>query len=64
MVAFYQGLQLAQSHLAHERYVDEATMRVRNLEAEVDELQKRRQQASTNITPYPYGTRWWQIWPK
>jgi len=41
--AVYLGLQLAQSQLSHEQYLDEARARVKELEAEVAALQKERQ---------------------
>ncbi|EPQ59564.1 hypothetical protein GLOTRDRAFT_125865 [Gloeophyllum trabeum ATCC 11539] len=40
--AVYLSLRLAQNHLAHEKYLDEARARVRELEAEVDALREAR----------------------
>ncbi|KAN0097744.1 hypothetical protein V8E55_002190 [Tylopilus felleus] len=40
--AVYMGLHLAQSRLAHEKFLDEARDRVRALEQEVDALQAQR----------------------
>ncbi|KIY49543.1 hypothetical protein FISHEDRAFT_7284, partial [Fistulina hepatica ATCC 64428] len=40
--AVYLGLQLAQVHLEHEKYMDDAQMRVQALEAQVAALQKLR----------------------
>jgi outer membrane murein-binding lipoprotein Lpp len=38
--AVYLGLQLAQSQLSHEQYLDEATTRVNELEAQVNALEQ------------------------
>jgi len=36
--AVYMGLQLLQTHLSHEKYLDEARAHVRELEQEIDAL--------------------------
>ena len=43
--AVYLGLHLFQSHLAHEKYLDEANARVQELERQVDALLAERAQA-------------------
>ena len=43
-----QGLQLTQATLSHEKYLDEARERVKELEAQVESLQRQREsQAQT-----------------
>ncbi|KDQ64800.1 hypothetical protein JAAARDRAFT_52731 [Jaapia argillacea MUCL 33604] len=46
--AVYMGLQLLQTNLSHEKYLEEARARVKALEAEVDALQKEREQIELN----------------
>ncbi|KIL00363.1 hypothetical protein PAXRUDRAFT_821735 [Paxillus rubicundulus Ve08.2h10] len=46
--AVYLGLQLIQGKLAHEQSLDEATERIRELQVEVDRLQRQR---PPTITP-------------
>ncbi|KAG6833738.1 hypothetical protein H0H87_001170 [Tephrocybe sp. NHM501043] len=65
--AVYLGLQLAQQKLSHEKYMEEALLRVKALEAEVDALQEKRvtqkqattstQETSTNTKSKKSG--WW-----
>jgi hypothetical protein len=45
--AVYMGLQLLQTSLAHEKYLDEARARVQELEREIDVLESR----NTSLTP-------------
>ncbi|KAF8897368.1 hypothetical protein BD779DRAFT_371119 [Infundibulicybe gibba] len=64
--AVYLGLQLSQLKLSHERYMEQATQRVRELEAEVDVLQKSRSPLVTTSTvqePQPRKSRWWWLPP-
>ncbi|KAF8076215.1 hypothetical protein FPV67DRAFT_403887 [Lyophyllum atratum] len=61
--AVYLGLQLAQQKLSHEKFMEEASVRVRNLEAEVDALQEKRA-SQTQDTTLPSvsttkKTSWW-----
>jgi len=61
----YLSLQLAQSHLAHEKYLDVATARVLELEAEVDALQiKRRleQEGGTTVQATTTSGSRWRLW--
>jgi len=58
--AVYLGLQLLQSELAHEKFLDEAQEQVRQLEEEVDRLQKKRAlQESTASSSRTSTSRWW-----
>jgi hypothetical protein len=49
--AVYMGLQLLQTCLAHEKYLDEARARVQGLEREIDVLVLERR--NTSSTPSP-----------
>jgi len=44
--AVYMGLHLLQTHLSHEKYLDEARARVRELEQEIDALVLERRSTS------------------
>ncbi|RDB22612.1 hypothetical protein Hypma_010378 [Hypsizygus marmoreus] len=62
--AIYLGLQLTQLKLSHEKFMEEAKERVRELEAEIDALQEQRlkeKEASppkaTSVTSKKSG--WW-----
>ncbi|KAF5388040.1 hypothetical protein D9615_000236 [Tricholomella constricta] len=63
--AVYLGLQLAQQKLSHEKIMDEASVRVKELEAEVDALQEKRANQTQDVTPplsTPVNTKksgWW-----
>ncbi|KAG1753867.1 uncharacterized protein EDB91DRAFT_1077547 [Suillus paluster] len=58
--AMYMGLQLLQSRLAHERFLDEAREEVRQLEDEVDKLQKERAaQPSIVSSSRTSASKWW-----
>jgi len=48
--AVYMGLQLLQTSLAHEKYLDEARARVQELEREIDSLVLERRNTSTTST--------------
>lgn len=58
--AVYLGLQLLQSQLDHEKFLDEARDQVRQLEAEVDRLQEERAlqplAVSSSLNP---ASKWW-----
>lgn len=54
--AVYMALHLAQSKLAHEKFIDEANARIRALEEEVARLQKDRHAV-------PQSRNWWWRWP-
>lgn len=58
-----QGLRLLQANLAHEKYLDEARQRVRELEAEVDALQREQTFKSTTEPQLQvrehHKPRWW-----
>jgi len=54
--AVYLGLQLAQSQLSHEQYLDQTRARVKELEAQVDALQQANHKKQTASTA---RTRWW-----
>jgi hypothetical protein len=64
--AVYMGLQLLQTSLSHEKYLDEARARVRELEQEIDALVLERRNTS-----HPHAiakenasnTRWFS-WPR
>ncbi|KAG2146656.1 hypothetical protein DEU56DRAFT_149002 [Suillus clintonianus] len=58
--AVYMGLQLLQSRLDHEKFLDEARDHVRQLEEEVDRLQKERalQPLTTSSLRVP-ASKWW-----
>ncbi|KAH9999408.1 hypothetical protein BJV77DRAFT_905103, partial [Russula vinacea] len=45
--AVYMGLQLLQTSLSHEKYLDEARARVRELEQEIDALVLERRNSSS-----------------
>ncbi|KAL4076031.1 hypothetical protein J3A83DRAFT_2106474 [Scleroderma citrinum] len=53
--AVYMALHLAQSKLAHEKFVDQANARIRMLEDEVDKLQSDRR-----VTPESSQSSWWR----
>jgi len=55
--AIYLGLQLMQSKLAHEKYLDEAQQRVKDLEAEVEAPREEKRQRDA-IVPNKRGSRW------
>ncbi|KAG0705496.1 hypothetical protein DFH29DRAFT_281209 [Suillus ampliporus] len=58
--AVYMGLQLLQGRLAHEKFLDEAREQVRQLEEEVDRLQKERTlQPSTVSSSHTTASKWW-----
>ncbi|KAI0921539.1 hypothetical protein AcW2_006479 [Taiwanofungus camphoratus] len=61
--AIYLGLRLLQANLAHEKYLDEARQRVRELEAEVDALQREQTFKSTTEPQLQvrehHKPRWW-----
>ncbi|KAG1780169.1 hypothetical protein EV702DRAFT_964483 [Suillus placidus] len=58
--AVYLGLQLLQSQLDHEKFLDEARDQVRQLEEEVDRLQEARalqpSAISSSLNP---ASKWW-----
>ncbi|KAH0839643.1 hypothetical protein J3R83DRAFT_561 [Lanmaoa asiatica] len=62
--AVYMGLHLAQSRLAHEKFLDEAKERIRALEEEVDSLQRQRSSVvpvistSEQVPSFKKGS-WW-----
>ncbi|KAH7887927.1 hypothetical protein F5I97DRAFT_1926334 [Phlebopus sp. FC_14] len=56
--AIYMGLQLVQTRLAREKYLDEANARIRALEIQVNTLQHQRSSPSP-----PTPTRPWWKWP-
>jgi len=49
--AVYMGLQLLQTHLSHEKYLDEARAHIEELEREIDALLFERR--NTSISPPP-----------
>ncbi|KII95357.1 hypothetical protein PLICRDRAFT_97297 [Plicaturopsis crispa FD-325 SS-3] len=57
--AVYLGLQLAQSMFSHEKYLEEARARIRDLEAEVETLREERTKASQQSGPAPRKSTWW-----
>ncbi|KAG2369978.1 hypothetical protein BDR07DRAFT_1347045 [Suillus spraguei] len=58
--AVYLGLQLLQSQLDHEKFLDEAQNKVRQLEEEVDRLQEERAlQASVVPSSLNTAFKWW-----
>jgi len=65
--AVYLGLHLLQSSLAHERYLDEANARVRELEQQVDVLLAERvngHSSSSNTSaasPNKSSGSWWPL---
>ncbi|KAF9057741.1 hypothetical protein BJ165DRAFT_70385 [Panaeolus papilionaceus] len=63
--AIFLVLKLTQSKLAHEKYLQEAHIRIQQLEAEVDSLQHQREiqqdtssSTSNNKPEDPKSTRW------
>jgi len=48
--AVYMGLHLLQTNLSHEKYLDEARGRVRELEQEIDALVLERRNSSAHAT--------------
>jgi hypothetical protein len=62
-----QGLQLLQTYLSHEKYLDEARARVRELEQEIDALVLERRSTSPPhviAKEDPPSTRSWFRWLK
>jgi hypothetical protein len=62
--AVYMGLHLAQSRLAHEKFLDEAREHIRVLEEEVDSLQRQRSPAvpvisTSDQVPSSKRNAWW-----
>ncbi|KAG1755872.1 hypothetical protein EDB19DRAFT_1868393 [Suillus lakei] len=58
--AVYMGLQLLQSQLDHEKFLDEARDQVRQLEEEVDRLQEERALQSLAVSsPRTPSSKWW-----
>jgi len=57
----YMGLQLLQSSLAHEKFLDEAREQVHQLEEEVDRLQKQRalQELTVSSSRTSSTSTWW-----
>ncbi|KAK0498481.1 hypothetical protein EDD18DRAFT_90653 [Armillaria luteobubalina] len=65
--AVYLGLQLVQTSLSHEKFLDDANRRVKELEAEVESLHAARQQSqqpSVSETPSqsPKSPTRWRFW--
>jgi len=65
--AVYMGLQLLQTHLSHEKYLDEARTRIKELEQEIDVLLLERGRTSTSPLPViaakdTANTRSWSRW--
>jgi len=63
--AVYLGLQLLQTHLSHEKYLDEAHARVRELEQEIDTLVSERRNISRSDAigkEKPSNTKGWFSW--
>jgi len=61
--AVYLGLQLTQTRLSHEKYMVEAQERVEILEAQVDALQRSREQDSgTPISKSTANASKWRVW--
>lgn len=58
---FVQGLQLTQVYLSHEKYLEEARARVRQLEEEVQSLQQERTRRRNQGVPSASQTKssWW-----
>ncbi|KAH9482850.1 hypothetical protein JR316_0004950 [Psilocybe cubensis] len=59
--AVFLGLQLTQLKLSHEKFIDEATARVAELEAEIEALQQQRAsetQTSSQAEPEAPTSRW------
>ncbi|KAG5735207.1 hypothetical protein E4T56_gene4822 [Termitomyces sp. T112] len=57
--AVYLGLQLTQQTLSHEKFVQEASARVKALEAEVDALQENRTGTPVGTLESKKSSRWW-----
>ncbi|TCD71322.1 hypothetical protein EIP91_011093 [Steccherinum ochraceum] len=61
--AVYLGLRLFQSHLAHEKYLDEAQERIGALEAEIEGLLRQQDtgvpQSSSDTSQNAPSRRWW-----
>jgi len=64
--AVYMGLQLLQTSLSHEKYLDEARARVGELEREIDALVLERKNTSPHeiARENPLNTRSWLSWLK
>jgi hypothetical protein len=63
--AVYMGLHLLQTYLSHEKYLDEARARVRELEQEIDALVLERRSTSPPhviAKENPSTTRSWLSW--
>jgi len=65
--AVYMGLQLLQTHLSHEKYLDEARARIKELEQDIDALLLERGRTSTSPLPAittkdTANTRSWSRW--
>ncbi|KAF8558990.1 hypothetical protein OG21DRAFT_1454070 [Imleria badia] len=56
--AVYMGLHLAQSRLAHEKFLDEARERISALEQEVDSLQAQRA-SPVHVASPSKRSSWW-----
>ena len=56
---FLQGLQLTQSKLSHEKYMQGATQQVLALEAEIDALQQSRAATPSPDASSKKSSRWW-----
>jgi len=57
--AVYFGLQLTQSKLSHEKYMQQATQQVLALEAEIDVLQQSRATTPSPDASSKKPSRWW-----
>ncbi|KDQ14677.1 hypothetical protein BOTBODRAFT_145516 [Botryobasidium botryosum FD-172 SS1] len=60
----YIGLQLGQSYLAHEKYLDVAHARITELEGQLDDLRRDAASASHtnhNLSNEPSKGRWWSF---
>lgn len=65
--AVYVGLHLLQTHLSHEKYLDEARAHVRELEQEIDALVLERRSTSPShvvTKENPSTARSWLSWPR
>ncbi|KAI0301791.1 hypothetical protein B0F90DRAFT_1816694 [Multifurca ochricompacta] len=62
--AVYMGLQLLQTYLSHEKYLDEARARVEELEREIDALllERRNTSSATNATVDATAPEGWLNW--
>jgi len=68
-----QGLQLTQLTLSHDKFIQESNQRIRELEAEIEELQAQRRAVAVVVTPSnrisdtpqpPTKSRWSFWWMK